>query len=239
MKLRLITFNGKTQCIAAWARDLGMSKVSLWSRLARGWSLERALTLPASGRPQTLHYNGKAQCIAAWAREYGVSYATLFDRLQSGWSLERALNAKTHHSTFCPITHNGRTQSIRAWAIECGVSYVSLQRRLRAGWPIADALAELTIKARNPLHSNEHPEPRRASPSRLEEGRSVVAATARSGLIQSQETTPAVERVKLDPAREWAAERKAPGVGSDFAQEPNDRRMQQRDTLAVNGVISK
>ena len=41
---RYITFNGKTQTIAAWARDLGITKERLWHRLTTlGWTIERAL----------------------------------------------------------------------------------------------------------------------------------------------------------------------------------------------------
>ena len=41
-----ITFNGKTQCLAEWADELGMLWHTLSNRLRRGWSIERALTTP-------------------------------------------------------------------------------------------------------------------------------------------------------------------------------------------------
>ncbi len=42
---RLITFNNKTQCISAWAEDVGISRSTLKHRLGRlGWSTKRALT---------------------------------------------------------------------------------------------------------------------------------------------------------------------------------------------------
>lgn len=41
---RLLTYNGKTQCIAAWAEEYNLSYMKLYNRLLhRGWSLERAL----------------------------------------------------------------------------------------------------------------------------------------------------------------------------------------------------
>lgn len=46
MRNRLITFRGITQCVAAWAEQLGIRQKALGHRLARGWSLERALTTP-------------------------------------------------------------------------------------------------------------------------------------------------------------------------------------------------
>ena len=42
----LWTYNGKTQCIAAWAEEVGISQFILWKRLHRGWSVEQALTRP-------------------------------------------------------------------------------------------------------------------------------------------------------------------------------------------------
>jgi len=40
----LLTHQGKTQNIAAWARELGLKEDTLHMRLHRGWPLERALT---------------------------------------------------------------------------------------------------------------------------------------------------------------------------------------------------
>lgn len=42
-----ITFMGRTQCLAAWAEEIGLNTCTLWSRIKRGWSAERALTTPA------------------------------------------------------------------------------------------------------------------------------------------------------------------------------------------------
>lgn len=39
-----ITFNGKTQTAAEWGRETGLGKATIYRRLARGWSVERALT---------------------------------------------------------------------------------------------------------------------------------------------------------------------------------------------------
>lgn len=43
----MITFGGKTQCLAAWAEELKISYQTLHARLRRKWSIEKALTTPA------------------------------------------------------------------------------------------------------------------------------------------------------------------------------------------------
>lgn len=43
---RMISYNGKEQCISDWAKELGINKVSLASRLYNGWTVEKAFTTP-------------------------------------------------------------------------------------------------------------------------------------------------------------------------------------------------
>jgi hypothetical protein len=41
-----LTHDGKTQCLAAWAEELGIPRSTLKNRLQGGWSIEEALTNP-------------------------------------------------------------------------------------------------------------------------------------------------------------------------------------------------
>lgn len=43
---RLYTFEGKTLCIADWAREVGISPQSMQKRLNKGWPLEKAFAKP-------------------------------------------------------------------------------------------------------------------------------------------------------------------------------------------------
>ena len=45
-KGRLIAFGGQRRSVAAWARLHGLAARTLNARLARGWSIRRALTCP-------------------------------------------------------------------------------------------------------------------------------------------------------------------------------------------------
>lgn len=49
-QMRMLTCNGKTQHIAAWARELGLNVGGIHLRLRRGWSIEKALSTPRLGK---------------------------------------------------------------------------------------------------------------------------------------------------------------------------------------------
>jgi len=48
----LLTFGGQTMCLEDWASQRKMRPHVLGSRIRRGWSIERALTVPV-GAPET------------------------------------------------------------------------------------------------------------------------------------------------------------------------------------------
>lgn len=47
---KLLSFGGRTQCLSAWAEELGIDQNTLGMRLLGGWSVERALTTPLQKR---------------------------------------------------------------------------------------------------------------------------------------------------------------------------------------------
>jgi hypothetical protein len=47
---KLLTFNGESLCLAAWAEKTGIKYPSLVSRLNSGWTEEEALTTPVGSR---------------------------------------------------------------------------------------------------------------------------------------------------------------------------------------------
>lgn len=47
---RSVTHNRKTQCITAWAEEVGISEYVIYRRLNRGWSIKKALTTPVRQR---------------------------------------------------------------------------------------------------------------------------------------------------------------------------------------------
>jgi hypothetical protein len=43
-KGKQLTAFGRTQCVSEWARELGVSRNTIDTRLANGWSIERAVS---------------------------------------------------------------------------------------------------------------------------------------------------------------------------------------------------
>jgi hypothetical protein len=103
---RFLQYNGKTQTIAEWGRDLNMSPLLICGRLFNGWPVEDSLSTQVggstkqSGRPEgtLIEHNGKKQNIAGWAREYGLRPATLWLRLKNGWNIAKALHTSTENT---------------------------------------------------------------------------------------------------------------------------------------------
>jgi predicted DNA-binding protein YlxM (UPF0122 family) len=48
----LLTLDGKTQCIAAWAEEVDIPQSTLYTRKRNGWDDEKILTLPPQARNQ-------------------------------------------------------------------------------------------------------------------------------------------------------------------------------------------
>lgn len=42
-----VTYNGKTQCVSAWAEEVGLEIKTLQYRIRKGWDIGRALTTPS------------------------------------------------------------------------------------------------------------------------------------------------------------------------------------------------
>jgi len=48
----MIEFDGRNKSIDDWAEELGIKKITLYQRLKKGWSEERALTTPVRKKSQ-------------------------------------------------------------------------------------------------------------------------------------------------------------------------------------------
>lgn len=87
---RTITFRGRTQCLAAWAQELGINASTLWYRLGAS-SVEEAFGSPKP-KPLGLTFNGETKTLPEWAAGIGIHSTTISHRLASGWTVEEALS---------------------------------------------------------------------------------------------------------------------------------------------------
>ncbi len=100
---RDITFNGRTQCLQAWADELKLDRACIGSRLEAGWDIERALTTKSSpqhkgindkARQDTgmhLEYKGENLSLRQWAERTGISMQTIRNRIKKGLIPEQVI----------------------------------------------------------------------------------------------------------------------------------------------------
>jgi hypothetical protein len=79
---RFITINGVTKNLSEWARESGIDKVTIFSRLKMGWTGERLLSPPRSSTYVTI--NGVEKTAFAWARECGMTTVGFMHRVKQG-----------------------------------------------------------------------------------------------------------------------------------------------------------
>lgn len=90
-----ITYNGKTQTIAEWAKELGLSKSTLQARLARsGYDLEKSLSTPKQTNNR-YEYDGMYLTIPEWAGVVGCSESTMYKRMkENGYDVSKCFENK-------------------------------------------------------------------------------------------------------------------------------------------------
>jgi hypothetical protein len=85
-------FRGKSQSIAAWARERQMDYKSLRARMYNGWTIEMALTTPVS-RIRTFEIDGELLNLRDIERRNGLGRGTVSRRVRAGMSVTEALEA--------------------------------------------------------------------------------------------------------------------------------------------------
>ena len=85
-----VTFNGRTQCVSQWARELGFERTTINRRLAT-MPLEQALSQQSYLRRKNLTLNGRTQSVPEWSAELGIKQNTLWGRILKGWTDEEIL----------------------------------------------------------------------------------------------------------------------------------------------------
>jgi predicted DNA-binding transcriptional regulator AlpA len=90
----VLFFKGVSDTIAGWSRRTGIPACVIHGRVALGWPVQRALTIPSMADSyDTITYRGRTMTVREWALELGLPRTTLHTRLATyGWPVERALS---------------------------------------------------------------------------------------------------------------------------------------------------
>lgn len=92
----IISANGKSQCLQAWANELNVPPSTLGYRLKQGWDHDKLINTPiaktvtdaALSRKSTRYItiNGETKCVSDWSKVSGINITTITYRLNCGWS---------------------------------------------------------------------------------------------------------------------------------------------------------
>lgn len=87
-----VEINGVTKTVTQWSREYGISPITVFARIKKGWNHIDAITIPSNG------YNGKAirignevKSISKWAEKYNIPRSLIYSRLKRGFSYEEAI----------------------------------------------------------------------------------------------------------------------------------------------------
>jgi len=87
----LLTWDGRTQGIVAWAKECGVNHKTIRQRMKMGWTDAQALGKePRTSKGKTYEYRGRKLTTAELAAETGVKEETISTRLKRGYSVESA-----------------------------------------------------------------------------------------------------------------------------------------------------
>lgn len=84
-----LTFKDETKCIQDWAKKLGFARSSgIRCRLKRGWTLEKALSVPAGETKEHNYFllNGERVTLAELGRKTGFKTFNYYARRKRGWT---------------------------------------------------------------------------------------------------------------------------------------------------------
>lgn len=95
---QFLTYNGKTQTIAQWAKELNINQNTLRNRIQKGWSDGEIFSKSVQSR-HNITFNGETKSLRQWSIDTGISYSTLQSRLyEFNWDIEKALTTYTKTS---------------------------------------------------------------------------------------------------------------------------------------------
>ena len=140
-KFDFIKYKGEIMKLIDWCNNLGLNYKMIETRLARGWTLERAFETKCNSFHIELTVNGKTKTIKEWSLLTGIEQNTLYTRWKRLWSDERILNVpiNTKQTEYQEIEYNGKVQSLSEWCKELDLKRRIIWKRLKRGWSVKDS----------------------------------------------------------------------------------------------------
>ena len=149
-----ITFNGKTQCLQAWADEININHTTLIKRLnSSNWTLEQALFTKPSSQHKGLNdkarldtgimltYQNKTQSLVKWAREKNLSYQSILARYKDNWDIEAIFEVPfQNNSEVTTIEYKGTVKTAKEWSDKLNVPVTTILTRLQRGFNVEEIL---------------------------------------------------------------------------------------------------
>lgn len=105
-----------------------------YKRLSRGWSLEKALTVPSGGSHPVRDHLGQEFCsVRDMAVAWNVGYDAYLARRKYGWSIERALTEPVRGRCRFPDPAGAGITDPYELSVATGVAPHTIYRRVRGG----------------------------------------------------------------------------------------------------------
>ena len=84
-----LTYNGKTQTLLQWSKELNLNYKTMSTRYYEGWAVEEILN-PNHERigKNVIEYKGEVHTLNFWAKKLGLSNATMWRRYSKGYPLD-------------------------------------------------------------------------------------------------------------------------------------------------------
>jgi len=129
----MLTFDGITQPINEWALDYGIYPAVISDRLARGWTIARAITKPMIVAPAQRLTSKHMPGLPASSEDYRTARR------------KRVAPRKPYGKR---LSHAGRCLTVREWSEVLGVCTHTIDRRIRVGWPVERVLVGRQLAGR-------------------------------------------------------------------------------------------
>ena len=109
-------------------------EIAYYKRLSRGWSLEKALTVPSGGsHPVRDHLGQEFRCARDMAIAWKVGYDAYLARRKYGWGIERALTEPVRGRCRFPDPAGAGITDPYELSVATGVAPHTIYRRVRGG----------------------------------------------------------------------------------------------------------